>query len=1013
MQWPVKAVILFLFFLSGTTGLIYEVLWIRMFGLVLGNTTYAISITLGAFFTGLAIGGYFFGRYVDSIGNAVGTNKNSGMDIMSPNKVVSMYGYLELGIGVSALLVVVGISAMQELFIWVNQNINSSVTVINIIRFLLSFLLLLIPTTLMGATLPVISKFIIRQYHNIGSGVGMIYGINTLGAAIGCLLTGFYLIRTFGVSTTVYTAVIINLFIGVLILVLERSGFFNGVTGTEDIKRDAKVVDYSGYKQAENRQKSIKKDEHTFTRSTQITVLILFGLIGFTSIAYEIVWTRMLSSIFLNSIYSFTTMLVTFLCGLSIGAAISLKLLKKNRDPLFLLSIVEFAVGISAILLIFLFNSLPGMSQTILMFLQAKTSVTWNLNVCAEFILAFMVMIVPCILIGITLPAGSMIITKEVRLLGRGVGNVYSINTVGGILGAALAGCILIPFMGIKFSELTLAGLNIVAGGVFFLCACNLDKTKDCKFSPLKKIIIPTFLLAAVISGIFCSLKDIRVWDTDGELLYYKEDAAATVSVVKEKDGNKKLIVNKKYTLGTSRAVALQKRMGYFPLLLHKNPKDVLVIGMGTGITLSAAVSYKSTKTVKCIEVISSVAHAAKKFFAEENNRAGENDKVEIIIDDGRNFLLVNKDKYDVIMSDLFVPYHAGAGSLYAKEHFKICKERINDDGLFCQWLPLYQMSSNEFKIICRTFLSVFPQATLWFCNFEKGFICGLIGTRRDLQIDFAALKENMNESIAKNQYKEAMFGSPEEVLSLFITDEIGLKSFTVDSQVNTDNYPIIEFTAPKNLYRFLQNAQINNPKAKLEDKHIGVHNLSVVTGIKKNILPLSFHDKSRGSKLNDMVIAGGSGSEAEIKNIGYYSDAAFHLAAGMLHFYNGEFAAAEDDFLTAWELAPEHLYLRKMFLDLSVRLYQNGNYSETIFINEKLLQAELKDINPFIYFYLGLAYQAQGRVDSAISAYKSAISLDPPNKEAIHYNLGILYRSQGAIEKAMDAFEKAGKKGT
>ena len=976
-----------------------------MFGLVLGNTTYAISITLGTFFTGLAIGGYLFGRYVDSIGNGMRSGNDSDANIRNENKVVRMYGYLELGIGVSALLVVVGISAMQGLFIWINQNIDSSVTVINITRFLLSFLMLLIPTTLMGAILPVISKFIIRQYCNIGSGVGMIYGINTLGAAIGCLITGFYLIRTFGVSTTVYTGVIINLFIGVLILVLERARFFYSVTDREDIKKDAKVA-----YQSENRQKSINKNGLLFTRFTQITVLILFGIIGFTSIAYEIVWTRMLSSVFLNSIYSFTTMLVTFLCGLSIGAVISLKLLKKNRDPLILLSIVEFAVGISAILLIFLFNFLPGMSQAILLFLQAKISVTWNLNVCAEFILAFMVMIVPCILIGITLPAGSVIITKEIRLLGRGVGSIYSINTMGGILGAALTGCILIPFMGVKFSELTLAGLNIGVGVVFFLCACNLAKTENRKFSPLKKIIIPLFLLTAVITGIFCSLKDIRVWDTDGELLYYKEDAAATVSVIKEKDGNKKLIVNKKYTLGTSRAVALQKRMGYFPLLLHNNPKDVLVIGMGTGITLSATVSYKSTKTVKCIEVISSVAHAAKEFFAVENNRAGENDKVEIIIDDGRNFLLINKEQYDVIISDLFVPYHAGAGSLYAEEHFKICKERINDDGLFCQWLPLYQMSSNELKIICRTFLSAFPRATLWFCNFEKGFICGLIGAKGPLKIDFAALKEKMNESIAKNQFKEAMFGSPEEVLSLFITDENGLKLFTADSQVNTDNYPVIEFTAPKNLYRFLQNARIDNLTSTQEDKHIGVHNLSVVTRLLKNILPLSFHDKSNGSQLNDSVIAGGSGSETEIKNIGYYSDAARHLAAGMLHFYNNEFAAAEDEFLTAWELAPEHLYLRKMFLDLSVRLYQKGNYNETIFINEKLLQAELKDINPFIYFYLGLAYQAQGRADSAISAYKSAILLDPPNKAAIHYNLGILYRSQGDMEKTMDAFEKADK---
>ncbi|MGR3319213.1 MAG: fused MFS/spermidine synthase, partial [Candidatus Anammoxibacter sp.] len=1032
MQNSIKTVVLFLFFLSGVCGLIYEVVWIRMFGLVLGNTTYAISITIAAFFAGLALGGFCLGRYVDSIrvgsyqlavgkgqkreNNANGRHGQAffvRVQAKENRKIIRLYAFLELGIGASALFVGFGIVLMQSLFIWVSQYIQYSSIIIDLMRFVLSFSLLLIPTTLMGATLPVLSKFIIKQYQEIRSGVGLLYGVNTFGAALGCFITGFYLIKTYGVSTTVYIAVITNIVIGIVVLILERVGFFC-TTEVRGQKADNKELKAEGGKRRNGEDSRRSKPDRA-----AMVVLLVIGLSGFTSIAYEIIWTRMLSSLFLNSIYSFTTMLVTFLCGLAIGAIVVMLFFKKDENPLTLLGLVEFGIGISAVLLIFLFDKLPETSLGFLSLVQSNNSLTWNSNVCVEFVLSFMVMIVPCILIGMTLPLASQIITKDIKLLGRSVGNIYSITTIGGMFGAAIAGCLLIPFIGLKFSELSMAVLNMCIGVAFLFYAGKYLKVGQTQGVFLKKIAIPMFCVITVTIGSFCSFADIRVWNSSDELLYYKEDAAATVSVVKEKDGNRKLIVNKRYTLGTSKATALQKRMGYIPLLLHSDPQDVLVIGMGTGITLGAVASYELTENVNCVEVISAVVDAAKKYFAEENDMFYQNKKINIIVEDGRNYLLLNKDKYDVIISDLFVPYHAGAGSLYSKEHFELCKDRIHDAGLFCQWLPLYQMSTKEFKVICKTLSTVFPFTTLWFCNFEKGLICGLVGTKHKLKIDLPLLKDNMSKANTRKQLKQAILGKPEELLSLFITDETGLKLFTKDSRINTDNYPVIEFLAPKNIYGVLQKAENRRQKTnsnmqvaqaslpvKAKYTHLGLSNLAIVAGLRKDVTSiLSYNEDERAvGELDETGLEAAQTKKLDhttnldAKNLGYYYDAIGHLISGMLYFYNDMLANAEDEYLTAWELAPDHLYLRKMFQDLSVKFYRMGNYDETIFINEKLVDASLEIIDPYLYFYLGLAYQAKGYLDNAIKSYNNAIALNPHNAAAIHYNLGMIYKSQGAM---------------
>ncbi len=1009
MRNTTKGIIYLLFFASGVSGLIYEVVWIRLFGLVLGNTTYAISVVIGSFFAGLALGGFYCGRYIDNLfkdqnnSNREKESKVTG-EVQALSKgsdgsgLIRIYIYLEFGIAFSALFVGIGTSGVKSLLIWFNQHINYSSTLFDMVRFFSSFVLLLIPTFLMGATLPVLSKYLIREFKGVRSGLGTLYGVNTFGAALGCLITGFYLIETIGVNATIYTGVSINLCIGVGALILERTGFFRSVPETDLRKAIPKKM---------SKPATISKDlqiSHApLTGLALYAVLIAFGIAGFTSLAYEITWTRMLSSIFLNSIYSFTTMLTTFLCGLGIGSFIIARFFKRSKNQLMLFAIVEFCIGISGFLLIIVFSWLPEISSRILSFYAERHgSLNWSSNVCVEFILSFMVMIVPSIFIGMTFPLATQIITPNIRFIGRSIGNIYSINALGGIIGALITGCLLIQLIGLKSNQIYIAVLNILVGTSLFLLAFKIKKEKQPGNLLLsRRIIAAVFIFSFTIAiGFFCSRYDIRVWDRNSNLLYYNEGPAATVSVIRENDGNRSLIVNNRYRLGTSKATPLQERMGYIPLLLHDKPEDVLVIGMGTGITLSAVSSTDLTKRVDCLEIIPSVVDAAKQFFYEEN-RDINSEKTNIITEDGRNYILINKKKYDVIISDLFVPYHAGAGSLYSKEHFDVCKERLSDNGMFCQWLPLYQMSDKEFKIICKTFCNSFPDTTLWFCNFERGLICGLIGTKEKFELDPLKLRQKMQLPWLKHKLQKAILGSAEELLSLYITDKNGLEQFAGDSRINSDNNPIIEFLAPKNIYKTNKNSE--EIALNKDNLHIGIRNLLIVADIRQDVSTILSLENN-----NHDGLAVSTNSPFDMKNMGYFSDATEYLITGLLNFYNNKLIQSEDEFLTAWELASDYLYLRKMYQDLAVKFYRIEKYDETIFINKRLVDDGTGLVNPYLYFYLGLAYQAKGSSYLAMEAYNNALSLRPLNSASIHYNLGLIYQSQGMVEMADLEFNKA-----
>ncbi len=320
----VQAVILILFFLSGASGLIYEVVWQGMLNLVIGNTTFATTTVVASFMGGLALGSFYFGRLVDRY-----------------KKPLRLYAYLEIGIGIFAILFPFILSGILAIYISIYHHFLPTFYVSGLIKFALCFLVLLIPSFLMGGTLPVISKFFITTFDKLGWGVGSLYGSNTLGGVVGAFCAVFFLITSLGVKETTYIATTVNILIAVVVLCLSR--FLVSDSPEKPKLRDKKIG---------------KIEQQLYPRYILRVVLVVYALSGFCALAYEVLWTRVLVFFIGRSTHAFAVMLTTYLLGLALGSLIFAKFLRKSKHLLNLLAFIEVFIGLSALLSIWGFTKL-------------------------------------------------------------------------------------------------------------------------------------------------------------------------------------------------------------------------------------------------------------------------------------------------------------------------------------------------------------------------------------------------------------------------------------------------------------------------------------------------------------------------------------------------------------------------------------------------------------------------------------------------------------------------------
>ncbi|MDH3457964.1 MAG: fused MFS/spermidine synthase [Gemmatimonadota bacterium] len=763
----VRRAILVLFFLSGACGLVYEVVWMRMLTLVFGVTAFATSTILASFFAGLALGGFYFGRLVDKGRNPL-----------------LIYASLEAGIGIFAFLMPLLFLGLSALYVATAQRFALSFHQISLLRFVLCFAVLVIPATLMGGTLPVMVKFFARRPERLGWSVGQLYSVNTFGAVLGALAAGFFLILLVGVRESAYVAGVANLLIAGIVVALERS-----------------LRPSPAASSAPGSGASAPGEPGADAASRNIARLALWavGISGFCALALEVFWTRALVFFLDNSTHAFATILTAFLLGIAIGSLLIARLVDTRRKLLTWLGVIQLLIGVSAALAVpilsgstSVFRSMQGIS------LDAMLHWKW---IGMRFVKCLSVMLVPTVLMGMTFPLVAKIYTRNLGMVGTALGNVYSVNTMAGVLGSMVAGFVLIPLIGVQNGIMLVAAINIALGGILLLSEPLITASTSRRVAVGFGFSLPGLAILYLMIGGPMHLASYYEGIDRPEVLSYTEGVGATVKVYRDRVGDRTLSVNGFPVAGTGLAAHdAQKPLAHFPLLLSTvaSPK-VNIIGFGAGGTSWGIMQYDPSE-VDCVELVPAVLDAAG-WFPDINHGVLDDPAFTVILDDGRNHVLVSDKQYDVISIDATTPKMAGNGSLYTREFYELLAARLSPDGLVVQWLPFHLLSDEEMRMIVKTFMTAFPHTTLWFSPLRHHSI--LVGTQAKLVIDFGALRRKLErQSIQHELAYFAPVTDPIDFLGWFVMGEGALAKYASSARVNSDNHPYLEFTPAMAYFR-------------------------------------------------------------------------------------------------------------------------------------------------------------------------------------------------------------------
>jgi spermidine synthase len=738
-----------IFFVSGAAGLVYEVLWSRQLGLIFGISTYAVATVLATYMGGLAIGSYFVGTWVDRWKNPL-----------------AVYAILEVAIGAYALLVPTLFEGLREPYI-VLHHIADSRSFLIAGRTLLAASILLIPTVLMGGTFPVLTRFWVRLPENVGLGTGLLYFTNTAGAIVGCLAAGFFLIENFGLRGTTWIAAAINFAIAGIAFVLSRNTK-QGVTESTQVADDS-----SG---------------PTIPAPVVKLVLICIGISGFTALGYEVLWSRALVRYLYNSTYAFTTMLSTFLAGIAIGSALYTIFLRKNRHPVRLFGILQVLTAIGFYGASLLFADVMEMSAAIV---GSEIVRSFSEAVTVMFVRAALILLVPSIFLGATLPLATSICARGLATLGNTVGRVYAVNTFGSIVGSLGAGFVLIPMLGMHGTLRLLIATNLVAAVVLVAATTSSSRTRTLAGA------VGAAVTFAMVTGVPSDLFSRTLAYPGETFAYYDEGATDTVAVVESTIGQRYIMYgDRRGTAGTN-SYAVNFFLGHLPMLLHPgSPSEVLHVCFGVGNSLSAVASYDELERVDNVELSPHIVDVAQYFWT--NNDVINHPKVNTIIDDGRNFLMATDNIYDVIMLEPPETFTAGVINLYTREFYEDALAHLAQDGVMMQWVPAGEAPLDEERLLFRAFSDVFPHASAW-QQLGSGSVL-LIGTREPLTIDYQRLQARFAEKSVLRDMTLSGVRNVDHLLSYLIFDDEAFRAFGATVAPVTDDQTVLDFTMPRYL---------------------------------------------------------------------------------------------------------------------------------------------------------------------------------------------------------------------
>jgi len=762
------------YFLSGALGLAYQILWLRKLLLVFGSTVHAVSTVPTVFFGGLALGSWLFGRLIDRRGASAG---------------LRWYAALEAGVGLYAFITPWLFDTVRHLYIPIYQASGFSPTALVAASFACSALILLVPTTLLGGTFPVLGRFLIRSGETRGGTIAGLYAINTAGAMAGTLLVYYVGLPVLGLARTLVCAGIVNVGIGALCLSFDRRlqglGFW--------ITPSAAAPD-----PAEARRAPLGDLRWVF---------MAFALSGFSAMAYEVTWTRALSLVLGSSIYAFCIMLATFLGGIALGSAFARRALRARPATVERFISLELLLGGYGLLSVWLFSQLPDWFVA----LWPLTGRTFAGLSWLQVSLSAVIMLPPTIVMGVLFPVVSDLVTERFAQLGQRLGTAYAVNTLGGIVGSFLTGFALIPWLGLPWAIVIAAGVNLIAAVGLYLrfggrgtlrSRLGLSGVLLAQAAALGAVVIvPSWQRQVFVAGVYLHPEAFAHTSVErgvagSKLLYYRDGLNTTVSVHQDEE-TIFLRVGGKTDASSGVDMGTQALSAHIPLLMHPDPKRVLVIGLGSGVTMGH-VGRHPVSTIHCAEIEPAVIEGAR-YFKAYNYGIHDDPRARIFDVDGRNFLLASPETYDVIVSEPSNPWMAGLAYLFTQEFYELAKRRLAPNGLMCQWLQLYGIFPSDVKLLMKTFHAAFPHVSVW--SPISGDVL-LVGSMTPQQFDYRQLAERMASPAIHEGLAVVLTERPEVLLQLFWLGTQELEALTADiSWVHQDDQPSVEFNAPKSLY--------------------------------------------------------------------------------------------------------------------------------------------------------------------------------------------------------------------
>ncbi|MBV51317.1 MAG: spermidine synthase, partial [Nitrospinae bacterium] len=917
----------------------------------MGNTHYSVATVLTMFMTGLALGSYLGGRWIDKKSNPL-----------------ALYAVLEGAIGIYCLLIPSMIEWASPLFLWVYQTQTESYTLVSLYRFLICGVILLVPTSFMGATLPVLSKYVSRDSAFIGRDVGTLYSLNTFGAVFGALSSAFLFMRLWGILSTIWFAAALNIGIAIVIFLLFRPR----------MSRDE-------HEEPTTEDKEIEKDPSI---SNAIPILLAFGFSGLCALAYQVAWNRIFSLLLGSSVYAFSLILTTFILGLALGTVAFSRKVNQLKHPLAVFGILQAAIGVSALMALPLFGDVPFVNRWVYQNWSMEfASIQWSV-----FLVIFSLLFIPTFCMGGQFPIVIRLVARKLDTLGHSIGKVYASNTVGTIVGSFLAGFVLIPWIGIQNTILVAVVLNMLIG--FALLVMSPGFSLNVKMYVLPAILVVCFLWgrsmepwdkSVISSG---SYMPYRIGDLSeaeaktNKILFYREGTHTTVTTELSVSGNIFLRVNGKTDASLAMDMRTQLLSGYLPMLLHPDPESALVIGQGSGITLGAVEQFP-VKSVDLVEISSAVIEGSR-FFDPFNHHALDDKRLKLIVADGRNHVALADRKYDVIVSEPSNPWISGVGALFTINFFELMKKRLNPGGVACIWVHT-NMSPMSFKSVARTFAGTFESVTLWESIVGDDYL--LIGSDSELKLPYEKVDELLSDEVRGKDLHGIGVHKVRDLMSLLIMNKERILEFGEEAPIHTDDNSLLEFNAPRYIYK--------------DERDVLVRQLTPFVKIDSSLLEFSQLDEtSRLSVLKDIEAT--ERSESQVSEIKRRNRVDGLLDQAKSAYEMGNAARAVEIYGQILKRDPEHVLA---WLNMGNVLKGLERFSAAEIAYKRTLE-----VNPFYLFgniALAQLYLTNKEPEKALEVLKSAREWHTGDSEISLY-MGLAFSFQKNVELAVMELQNA-----